>query len=529
MEVSMKKYLTATAIPIFLLFSCVLGCGAETEAFPDAADDAQTEELVLFDKNANRHSFDDRIAQEIMKRTGVTIRVIDSTDDASKKEELMFSYQDYPDIIKVGLHAIDKYQDAGYLIDLDPYLPNLPAVTDMYADMLNRMRAQDGSLYYLGNWYGKDPDAVLGFQIRYDYLVELAGKERADSDEPFTQEEFLELLRAFSRKYPKINGKPSIPFTTCRDYACQSAIEGMYGIKDYYEKDGRLYHPARDPNYIRMITFQNQMYREGLLDKEWVVNRADLYQEKLTSGRVFATACAYWDLSSQNSDLRAQYGDDAFFACYKVLGEGVEASQTSYGGRNSIGWDAIAVTDHCRNMEAALKVINFLASEEGQYLMLWGIEGEDWNYVNQVRTPTPENLALFTRDIAQATDQTGIRRWLWFIKNGNGSDGSPYDMMTKYSPSREAALANRRMATDYWDASEYMDLDPANDSEESLMLFNIDSIYDKTFPRMVNAESQESLTELYRKLIQDMELEGLADVEAVWTEHYQQRMEQWRE
>lgn len=104
----MKKYLTATAIPIFLLFSCVLGCGAETEAFPDAADDAQTEELVLFDKNANRHSFDDRIAQEIMKRTGVTIRVIDSTDDASKKEELMFSYQDYPDIIKVGLHAIDK-------------------------------------------------------------------------------------------------------------------------------------------------------------------------------------------------------------------------------------------------------------------------------------------------------------------------------------------------------------------------------------------------------------------------------------
>lgn len=463
-----------------------------------------------------------------MRRTGVNIRVIDSTDDAGKREELMFTYQDYPDIIKVDLNAIDKYQDAGYLIDLNPYLPSLPAVTEMYKDMLNRMRAQDGSLYYLGNWYGKDPDAVLGFQIRYDYLTELVGKERADSDEPFTQDEFLNLLREFSQKHPEINGEPSIPFTTCLDFASQSAIQGMYGIKDYYEKDGRLYHPARDPNYVRMITFQNQLYREGLLDKEWVVNRSSLYQDKLTSGRVFATACAYWNIAPQNSALCAQYGDDAFFACYKVLGEGIESDQTSYGGRNSLGWDAIAVTNHCTNMEAALKVINFLASEEGQYLMLWGIEGEDWDYVDQVRTPSPENLALFTQDIPQATEKTGIRRWLWFIKNGNGSDGSPYDMMTKYNPTREAALANRRMTTDYWDSSEYMDLDPPNGSEESLMLFNIDSIYDKTFPRLINADSEEALTELYRKLIQDMEMEGLADVETVWTDQYQQRMKRWR-
>ncbi len=441
----------------------------------------------------------------------------------------MFTYQDYPDIIKVPLDAIPKYQDAGYLIDLEPYLPMLPAVTLMYGDMLNRMRDQDGCLFYLGNWYGKDPEAVMGFQIRYDYLTELVGKERADSDEPFTQEEFLGLLRAFSQKHPEINGEPSIPFTICLDFSWKATMQGMYGMKTYYEEDGQLYHLARDPRYIPMVTFQNRMYREGLLDKEWVVNRPALYQDKLTSGRVFATACAYWDIASQNAVLRAKYGEDAFFACYKVLGENIMAGQTTYGGRNSMGWDAIAVTDHCTDMEAALRVIDFLASEEGQYLMLWGIEGEDWSYVDNVRTPSQENLSLFTRDIYQAIEETGIRRWLWFIKNGNGSDGSPYDMMTKYQPTLEATLANRRMPNDYWDTSRYMDLNPTDDSEEALKLFNIENIYDKTFPRMVNADSEQAMLELYNKLIQDMEMEGLAAVEAVWTQNYQKRMEQWRE
>ena len=536
----MKK--TAKALSFLLLLLLLsAGCGrmelwqetpsgrtaSEQNMGVSAGTDEEEYVLTLFDKNSDRHKFDDRIAQEIMRRTGVRIQVIDSTDDAAEREELMYTYQDYPDMIKVDLDAIAKYQDAGFLIDLSPYLSRLPAVEEMYGDMLNRFRTEDGKLYYLGNWYGEDLDAVSGFQIRYDYLVELAGKERADSDEPFTQEEFLELLRSFAEKYPQIDGQPSIPFTTCLDYEYMGALQGMYGMKTYYEENGRLLHPAKDPRYIQMLSFLNQMYREGLLDKEWVLNRKDLYLDKIKSGRVFATACAYWDISSENSLLRAEGGGNAFYACYKVLGEGVEASETTYGGRNSLGWDAIAVTDHCRNMDAALRVIDFLASEEGQYLMLWGIEGEDWSYVDGVRTPSEDNLELFTRSISRAIEQTGIRRWIWFIKNGNGSDGSPYDLMTKYQPTIEAQIANRRMEGDHWDTSVYLGLDPESGTEESLMWTNIENIYDETFPRMVNADSAESMLAMHEKLLLDMEAEGLSSVEAIWTENYQKRIGQW--
>ena len=537
----MKKLIMTGACMICLLLLLSAGCSRTEEPLSDfsagtgssgsmtPSEDTDEYVLTLFDKNSDRHTFDDRIAQEIMERTGVKIQVIDSTDNAAEREELMYTYQDYPDMIKVDLDAISKYQDAGYLIDLSPYLSELPAVEEMYGDMLNRFRTEDGALYYLGNWYGEDRDAVSGFQIRYDYLVELVGKERADSDEPFTQEEFLELLRAFAEKHPEIDGQPSIPFTTCRDYDYLATLQGMYGMKTYYMENGQLKHLTKDPAYIQMLSFMNQMYREGLLDKEWILNRLELYQEKIRSGRVFATACSYWHISNENSILRAEGSSNAFYACYKVLGNGIAGDGTTYGGRNSMGWDAIAVTDHCKDMEAALKVINFLASEEGQYLMLWGIEGEDWSFVNGVRTPSEENLELFTKSVNRAIEQTGIRRWIWFIKNGNGSDGSPYDMMTKYRPTLEAQLANRRMSSDYWDTSVYLGLNPESGTQESLMWTSIQNLYDETFPRMVNAASEESMLEMYEKLLLDMEAEGLSSVEAVWTQNYQKQMEQWKE
>ena len=59
------------------------------------------------------------------------------------------------------------------------------------------------------------------------------------------------------------------------------------------------------------------------------------------------------------------------------------------------------------------------------------------------------------------------------------------------------------------------------------MWTSIKNIYDEAFPRMVNADSEESMLEMYEKLLLDMEAEGLSAVEAIWTQNYQKRMEQW--
>ncbi|MEI3203792.1 MAG: extracellular solute-binding protein [Lachnospiraceae bacterium] len=203
----------------------------------------------MFDVNSGEYQFDDRIAREIMKQTGVKINIMDPTDDVTEKVSLMLAYQDYPDMILINMDNIQKYVEAGYLVDLEPYMEQLPNVKSMYGDVLNRLRTEDGKLYYLSNWYGVDEDASSAFQIRYDYLCELVGKERADSNEPFTQDEFLDLLRRFQKKHPESEGKTSLPLALCTSLNYNTPLRGMYGMKYYYENNGKLYHLTRDPKY----------------------------------------------------------------------------------------------------------------------------------------------------------------------------------------------------------------------------------------------------------------------------------------
>ena len=521
------KILFLVAVAFFLT-GCV---GPQKTEDTEQSKEGETEipEITVFDVNSGEYQFDDRIAREIMKQTGVKINIMDPTDDVTEKVSLMLAYQDYPDMILINMDNIQKYVEAGYLVDLEPYMEQLANVKSMYGDVLNRLRTEDGKLYYLSNWYGVDEDSSSAFQIRYDYLCELVGKERADSNEPFTQDEFLDLLRRFQKKYPESEGKTSLPLALCTSLNYNTPLRGMYGMKNYYENNGKLYHLTRDPKYRELILFLNQLYREGLLDKEWIVTQRTLFSKKLTEGRVFATACAYWDLDEDRNQIKEKWGENADYYPYKVLGKGISADETTYNGRSTLGWDAIAVTDHCKNMDAVLKVIDFLASEEGQYLMLWGIEGEDWNYVDGKRTPDAAILAEAVSDINQAKKNTGIRRWSWFIKNGLGSDGSPYDMMTKYEISKEAKLGNERFRTDRWDTSFYTNLDPASGTEEALIWKNVQEIYQKAYPRLIDASSEEECLRLYDKMIADMEVEGLSKAEKVITENYKKRIRLWGE
>lgn len=511
-----------------IMAGMLTGCGGsahQEEMYQGTEDDAKVT-IRIFDKNAYG-SFDDEIARAIMEKTGIQIELEDASEDPDKKVEIMLAYKSYPDIILVNLKDIDQYRESGSLMDISGYVDREGSnVRAMYGSMLDRVREEDGSIYYLTNWYGEDRDAVSAFQIRYDYLCSLVGKERADSDEPFTQEEFIQLLRDFKEEFPQVGGKESIPFTVNLKFQYNNCFHGMYGMKSYYEKDGRLYNLARHPRYVDMLDFVNTMYREGLMDKSWVVSNDKLFQENMKSGRVFATASAYWDIGEINRYLVDYYGEDAVMLGYKVLGSGILETETTYGGRNSMGWDAIAVTDHCENVDAAMKLVDFLASEEGQYLMLWGIEGRHWKYENGKHVPMPEVMEMLKKETV--TDETPIRRWTWFIKNGCGTDGTPYDLAQRYLPGRPAQVSNRNMKYDYWDMAPYSNLEPERDSREALQWKNIQDIFDKAFPRMVNAPSREEMLRLYNKMLEDMEAEGLADVEAVINAKYEERMKKWQ-
>lgn len=136
-----------------------------------------------------------------------------------------------------------------------------------------------------------------------------------------------------------------------------------------------------------------------------MVNKKEQWQQKMAAGYAFSTFNAYWETDTINTTLAASVGPDAQFYPYKVVADGLTADQTTYNGRSSLGWDAIAITKNCKHVDAALRLYDYLASEEGQYLLLWGIEGKDWNMVDGKHVPDQEVLDGLLHDFDNTSNE----------------------------------------------------------------------------------------------------------------------------
>ena len=466
-----------------------------------------------------------------MADTGVRLSVENPSGDPGEKLNLMLAGENYPDIVLMGQgEIVNRYVEAGALIELDDYIAQYPNIQEMYGETLKKIRAEDGHNYWLANWYGVDPDASCGVLMRRDFLAEIVGQERAESVEPFTQSEYLDILRQFKQLHPEVDGKTSIPLTVVSsEDGSYASLKGMFGLKHYYEApDASLQHWIKDPQYMKAMFFMNDIATSGLLDKEWIVNKDEQWKQKLSGGYVFSTFGAYWDVDDANAALAARYGEDAKFYLYKVVADDLTADQTTYNGRSTLGWDAIGITKNCKNVDAAMKLINYLVSEEGQYLLMWGIEGEHWTMENGVHVPKPEVLDSLINNFEATSNETGIRKWTWFVKNGCGSDGTPYDLATKYQMNDTAAFANEVIgASDSWDAADFGGLEPAGSTPLGLQWQKVADVMNQNYSKIVEAADHNAATAAYEAMLAEMEAAGLSECEKYITEQYQARMALW--
>ena len=492
------------------------------------ADEAASGEVItltFFDKNTG-DAFDNPVAQAITEKTGIKIEVQQPTGNPEEKLNLMLASGDLPDIVLMDRRSdiVNKYIAAGALVPLNDLIDQYGAdIQEMYGDILNKSRYEDGKNYYLNNWYGLDPDPDRAFCIRMDVLKELGYGEKAEKGEAFTQDEFRDILNRFKETYKDADGQSAIPLTSNADYmpSVLSTFKAMYGMKNYYEKDGKLYFDVRDPDYLEMVKYMNGLYRDGLLDKEWAVNKEQIFTQKAGSGRVAATV----GLSSDgNRLLKEDNGEDTDkqFYMFKVVADGVDPDKTTFSPRSSLGWDAIGITVKNEHPVETIKFMNFLASEEGQYLLMWGIEGKDGEDGKHV--PRPETLQGFKDDWNTFAKETGIRKWTWFIKNGYGSDGTPYDLATKYERDAVSTHALTSMANSTWDTAPYDYIGPAAGTPEALSEQKIKDIIDTAFTNMVYADSEEQVVSLYDAMISEIDANQASAIEAVYTEKYNEQL-----
>ena len=475
--------------------------------------------LTFFDKNTG-NGFTDPVAQKIIEETGVNLEIQQPTGDPEEKLNLMLASGDLPDIVLMDRRSdiVKRYIAAGGLIPLNELIDEFgPNITEMYGDVLNKSRYPDDGLnYYLNNWYGVDPDPDRGINIRMDLLQELGYGDKAMAGEYFSQEEFIQILKEFKEKYPD-----EIPFTLSGESmeSVYSTFRGMYGMKFYYEDGDQIKLHVRDPRYLEMMKFISGLYRDGLIDKEWAVNNSKTLEQKLINGTIMATA----GVGDANKVFKNEEGPESEkqYYMFKVVAEGTDPDETTFSPRSSLGWDAIGITATNEYPEETMKFMDYLAKEEGQYMLLWGLEGEQWEMVDGKHKPIDGVLESFQKDWDNYSKDTGARKWLWFVKNGYGTDGTPYDMAVRYELDKVGTHARISMKNSVWDTAVYDDLGPTGGTPQAVQEQVLKDVMDAGFTKMAFAESEEEVETLYNAMIAELDSNNAADIEKIFTENYE--------
>lgn len=171
------------------------------------------------------------------------------------------------------------YAKKGALTDLGPlidkYGPNIKAAISPAAFEAAKV---DGKIYAIPTT--TIPTVGESLFIRQDWLDKVGMKA------PTTTDELVAVLKAFKEKDPGGNGDKNIPFTVKGDAPLIPNIIGAFGIPNVWnDLNGKLTPRILDPGYKDYVNFTADLFKQGLLDKEFAANKDATAKEKFTSGR----------------------------------------------------------------------------------------------------------------------------------------------------------------------------------------------------------------------------------------------------
>lgn len=392
------------------------------------------------DINPNDDIFSSPVAQEITRRSGIKLDIEYPVSDVSERVGIMIASGDYPDFVMVK--ETDRFVDAGAYIDLEPlikdYAPNLQKLYEKDWERL-RYSEDNPAVYVLSSTpigeVKKEPS--MGFMLQHAVVKELGYPTLR------TVEDFEEAIKAYIQKYPKIKGQETIGVSLCADdwrwhinignsagFATGLPDDGTWYIDpETYEASYRFLR-KEEKEYYRWL---NHMYDIGLIDPDSFVQKYDAYLAKIASGRVIGLIDAYWEYSGAEQVLRGRGEFERTYGMYPIqLDETTIAADFRDAGYQA-GY-GIGITKNCEDPIAAIRFLDFLASEEGQILRSWGIEGIHYSIDEKgKRVISDEEMYQRVND-ENYTKDTGVGAYIYpFPSYGSGvldSTGNPYRVET---------------------------------------------------------------------------------------------------
>jgi len=443
------------------------------------------------------------IAEEITKRTGVRLNVTVAADE--EQLPLMIASGDLPDLVFTTREPRLETPEMSYSWNelIEQYAPDF----EIDPVRLAVNTAQDGRVYTILNafatpeeWknnpYALGHDGNPGIAVRQDILEELGIEIRSIDD-------FLNALEQVKQKYPDM-----VPMTMDINWIPQY-FKMQFGIpphSTWYDQDGQLKHVITHPNALKFFKFMNSLYRNGyILAENFTYSNDQIDDEYAITGRAFAHSHTVNVADADMARAKNKGTNYPFKLIPSVLTD--EASNLSA----DIGFSGVYITKNNRNPQKSIEFLKFLASKEGKELVMFGIEGQHWEWHE-------DGYPIFHYNVSDNdyVAQEGLK-W-WYLYSDAIVEG-----LRNYVPGAQKtqALLDIKKITVYNPAIGMVQLKDGTD--EKVIYDKIAEMLKTEEVRIYLAESETAAEQAYQNMLRLADNIGLPKLEEWATAEYQKK------
>lgn len=337
------------------------------------------------------------LAKELEKRTGIKVEYIHpavasqgvgATGRATEAFNLMIASGDLADIVEYYWRYIPGGPTAaiknGLIIRLNEpmqkWAPNLRAFLRKNPDIDKMIKTDNGDYFVFPFIRGEGPLlSTAGLIVRKDWLDELGLAI------PTTIDEWYVVLKAFKEK------KGATAPLTLQKGDLRQDFSNAFGVfapsmgNGFYVDRGKVKYGWIEPGFKNFYATMNKWFKEGLLDPNFSTVSASTIDANIASGKSGVahgsggSGLGRWLPVLLKANPKADLAGCPWPAAKK--GERIAKFGYCQAVWPGEGGNA-AITTRCKNIEAAMQLLDYNYGPEGNVLMNFGIEGQSYNMVN---------------------------------------------------------------------------------------------------------------------------------------------------
>jgi putative aldouronate transport system substrate-binding protein len=379
--------------------------------------------------------------QEIDKLTNTKTKwiAVNRNTEAREKFGLLIASGDLPDMIwsaevyyTGGLVQMEQDGLIQDLTDSISMMPNYSGLLAADAELEKEVTCDDGRK--LGVWFlNSDNMDVCGGTLWYGPLIRRDWLQQLNRSVPVTIEDWHDTLAAFKTEFGCES--PMMLSTTGADATGGCFLTAFDVGAEFFQTDGVVKYGPLEEGYREYVETMHNWFAEGLIDPNFTANDpivnlvTESAQEKAGAG------CTLWGSGAANvAYLQGLTEKEDFYlegAPYPVRKEG--DTPKAMFNRSPVK-QSVTITSDCKNVEAAIKWLDFWYSEQGMLLANWGIEGDTYEidadgkpYLTDVVLKNEEGLTAMQKLGYYSLTTSNLGLYDLNIVYQTNSEGSAFD------------------------------------------------------------------------------------------------------